>query len=50
MRQMIWAHPMRSIMFIVLKSGRDLFGEVIIRKPDCREKKKNEKEPNGIEF
>jgi len=41
---------MRSIMFIVLKSGRDLFGEVIIRKPDCREKKKNEKEPNGIEF
>ena len=42
---------MRSIMFIVLKSGRDLFGEVIIRMPDCREKKKkNEKEPNGIEF
>ena len=49
MRQIIWDHPMWSIMFILLKSVRDLFGEVIIRKPDCREKK-SEKEPNGIEF
>lgn len=39
---------MRSIMFIVLKSGRDLFGEVIIRKPDCREKKKMRKNPMAL--